>query len=558
MREILLVSGTEHMGDFVELLGSGREHGCNLTYRVQDEAGGIAQALGLAELFCQNARSLVILGDNIFLDSLHDLAAAADLQPDHAWVALKQVPDPQRYGVAELRGNQVIGIEEKPPEPKSDFAVAGIYIYPPDVFEVIRTLKPSKRGELEITDVNNYYLRAGPARLQHPARLLDRRRHPGIARSCQPPGARANAALLVLPGRRPCPPCRPQLVRSPSFSWTISRSSARRCAACLPARATSCCIPALIQPRPSKRRAQVTPTVILQDLVMPEIDGLTLVKFFRANLSTRDVPLIVLSSKEEPVVKAQAFGLGANDYLVKLPDKIELIARIRYHSQAYIHLLERNEAYQKLEASQKQLAEEIARAASYVSSLLPPPLEGETRTDWRFVPSTALGGDVFGYHWLDADHLALFLLDVCGHGVGAALMAVSALNVLSSRTLPATDFRDPGMVLKGLNESFQMEKHNSQYFTIWYGVYSRLDHCLRHAGGGHPAALLFTGPMPGRRPCGSLPAKGLPSASGPTITSSPRFARWTALPASIFTATAPSRLPGPTAPCGRSRNSSST
>ncbi len=162
LREVLLVSGTEHMGDFVELLGSGREHGCNLTYRVQDEAGGIAQALGLAELFCQNARSLVILGDNIFLDPLHDMAAAADQHPDHAWVALKQVPDPQRYGVAELRGNQVIGIEEKPRQkPKSDFAVAGIYIYPPDVFDVIRTLKPSKRGELEITDVNNHYLRQG-------------------------------------------------------------------------------------------------------------------------------------------------------------------------------------------------------------------------------------------------------------------------------------------------------------------------------------------------------------------------------------------------------------
>jgi glucose-1-phosphate thymidylyltransferase len=161
LREILLVSGTEHMGDFVELLGSGREHGCNLTYRVQDEAGGIAQALGLAELFCQNAHSLVILGDNIFLDPLHDVLAAAAKQPEHAWIALKQVADPERYGVAELRGDQVIGIEEKPAKPKSHYAVAGIYVYPPDVFHVIRTLKPSQRGELEITDVNNHYLKLG-------------------------------------------------------------------------------------------------------------------------------------------------------------------------------------------------------------------------------------------------------------------------------------------------------------------------------------------------------------------------------------------------------------
>jgi len=161
LREILLVSGTEHMGDFVELLGSGRQHGCNLTYRVQDEAGGIAQALGLAELFCRDVRCLVILGDNIFLDPLHDFLAEAEKRPNDAWIAIKQVPDPQRYGVAELRGQDVLGIEEKPKRPKSDFAVAGIYIYPPDVFRVIKTLKPSKRCELEITDVNNHYLRQG-------------------------------------------------------------------------------------------------------------------------------------------------------------------------------------------------------------------------------------------------------------------------------------------------------------------------------------------------------------------------------------------------------------
>ena len=214
------------------------------------------------------------------------------------------------------------------------------------------------------------------------------------------------------------------------------------------------------------------PTVILQDLVMPEIDGLTLVKFFRANPSTREVPLIVLSSKEEPVVKAQAFGLGANDYLVKLPDKIELIARIRYHSKAYIHLLERGAgAYRELEANQKQLAEEVAQAArQYVSSLLPAAAARRAaQTDWRFIPSTTLGGDVFGYHWIDHDHLALFLLDVCGHGVGAALLAVSAMNVLSSQALPATDFRDPGQVMKGLNDTFQTGEAQQSvfYHLVW-------------------------------------------------------------------------------------------
>lgn len=161
IKEILLVSGTEHMGDFVELLGSGKDHGCNLTYRVQDEAGGIAQALSLAEHFARDARSVVILGDNIFHDTLKPMLGESNQHEDHAWVALKRVPDPGRYGVAELDGSKVLSIEEKPAKPKSDCAVAGIYIYPPDVYEVIKTLKPSKRGELEITDVNNFYLKKG-------------------------------------------------------------------------------------------------------------------------------------------------------------------------------------------------------------------------------------------------------------------------------------------------------------------------------------------------------------------------------------------------------------
>ncbi|MCI0463969.1 MAG: NTP transferase domain-containing protein [Gemmataceae bacterium] len=169
IRDILLVSGTEHMGDFVELLGSGRDHGCTLTYRVQDEAGGIAQALGLAELFCGRERCVVILGDNVFLDPLGPVLAQAASYPDHAWVTLKRVPDPKRYGVAEFRDERVISIEEKPAQPRSDLAVAGIYIYPSDVFEVIRGLKPSRRGELEITDVNRHYLqqeRLGFTRLE--------------------------------------------------------------------------------------------------------------------------------------------------------------------------------------------------------------------------------------------------------------------------------------------------------------------------------------------------------------------------------------------------------
>lgn len=235
------------------------------------------------------------------------------------------------------------------------------------------------------------------------------------------------------------------------------------------------------------------PTVILQDLIMPEIDGLTLVKFFRSHSQLKNVPLIVLSSKEEAETKANAFALGANDYLVKLPDRIELIARIRYHSQGYINLLQRNEAYSALLASRQALAAELAQAADYVISLMPAPLQTEDiKTVWRFFPSAQLGGDTFGYHWIDEDHFAVFLLDVCGHGVGSALLSVSAFNAIRSQTLPETDFRVPERVLTSLNEAFQMENHNNLYFTIWYGVFNRKTREIRYASGGHPPAFLIS------------------------------------------------------------------
>lgn len=167
IKDICLVSGTEHMGDFVNLLGSGKRFGCSLTYRVQDEAGGIAQALGLAEGFSRGANVLVLLGDNIFEDALGSMLEDTMRNPYHACVALKEVPDPQRYGVAEMDSSgRILSIEEKPPRPCGSHAVAGIYLYPPDVFEIIRTLEPSRRGELEITDVNNAYIRQRHGRLR--------------------------------------------------------------------------------------------------------------------------------------------------------------------------------------------------------------------------------------------------------------------------------------------------------------------------------------------------------------------------------------------------------
>jgi glucose-1-phosphate thymidylyltransferase len=161
IRDILVVTGTEHMGDVVGLLGSGREFECEFTYRVQDAAGGIAQALGLARDFARGEKMAVLLGDNIFEDGIGLYVERFARQGRGARILLKEVPDPQRYGVAELAGERVVRILEKPEQPPSSMAVTGIYFYDDRVFDIITSLKPSGRGELEITDVNNAYIARG-------------------------------------------------------------------------------------------------------------------------------------------------------------------------------------------------------------------------------------------------------------------------------------------------------------------------------------------------------------------------------------------------------------
>lgn len=159
--EILIVTGPEHMGHVVSLLGSGKDFDCRFTYKVQDEAGGIAQALSLGENFVHGDTLAVILGDNIFQDSIVDFVKDFSVQGEGAKIILKEVPDPERFGVAELNGKRVVSIEEKPTAPKSNWAVTGVYLYDSEVFNIIHSLKPSARGEYEITDVNNYYISKG-------------------------------------------------------------------------------------------------------------------------------------------------------------------------------------------------------------------------------------------------------------------------------------------------------------------------------------------------------------------------------------------------------------
>ncbi|EMI9086984.1 MULTISPECIES: sugar phosphate nucleotidyltransferase [Bacillus] len=159
--DIMIITGKEHMGDVVSFLGSGQEFGVSFTYRVQDKAGGIAQALGLCEDFVGKDRMVVILGDNIFSDDIRPYVEEFASQKEGAKVLLQSVDDPERFGVANIQNRKIIEIEEKPKEPKSSYAVTGIYLYDSKVFSYIKELKPSARGELEITDINNWYLKRG-------------------------------------------------------------------------------------------------------------------------------------------------------------------------------------------------------------------------------------------------------------------------------------------------------------------------------------------------------------------------------------------------------------
>ena len=162
IKDILIVTGGNHAGEFLRLLGNGNEFGLqDIHYTYQEGEGGIAQALGLAEHFADGDKIVVMLGDNVIEKKIKKYVEKFKKQPDGARVLLKEVADPERFGVAEIRGDKILSIEEKPKKPKSRYIVTGIYMFDGHVFDIIKTLKPSRRGELEITDVNNSYIKRG-------------------------------------------------------------------------------------------------------------------------------------------------------------------------------------------------------------------------------------------------------------------------------------------------------------------------------------------------------------------------------------------------------------
>jgi phosphoserine phosphatase RsbU/P len=230
---------------------------------------------------------------------------------------------------------------------------------------------------------------------------------------------------------------------------------------------------------------QFHPALIICDWMMPQIDGLEVCRQIKSDPNLSTTFFILLTARAAVEDRVIGLDTGADDFLSKPIDMNELKARVR----AGLRL---RQMTQDLQIQKQKLENELSEAAEYVRSLLPPPLTGSVEIDARFIPSTQLGGDCFDYHWLDPDYLAIYLLDVSGHGLGAALPSVSVLNLLRSQTLDGINFYQPDAVLRALNEVFQMTEQHNRYFTIWYGVYNQTKRQLVYASAGHPPAVLIS------------------------------------------------------------------
>lgn len=230
---------------------------------------------------------------------------------------------------------------------------------------------------------------------------------------------------------------------------------------------------------------RIRPALIVCDWIMPALDGLEVCRRVKASQDLATTFFILLTSRGDLADRITGLDAGADDFLAKPIDISELQARVR--AGLRLHQLS-----QDLQTQKQLLEAELLEAATYVRSLLPLPMSGAVSIDARFIPCRQLGGDCFDYFWLDPDYLVMYLLDVSGHGLGAALPSSLLLNLLRSRSLPTANFYQPHDVLNCLNETFQMSNQNQKYFTIWYGVYNCTKRQLTYASAGHPPAILLT------------------------------------------------------------------
>jgi len=230
--------------------------------------------------------------------------------------------------------------------------------------------------------------------------------------------------------------------------------------------------------------------IIILDVLIPEISGVQILRVLKKELSFNKIPVIMMSAVDSSASIAQCIKLGAEDYLPKEFDTVILRARIDACLEKK-HLHEQQEIFlQALLESQQTLANELMDAGNYIVSLLPKSMTYPLQTNILLLPSTELGGDFCSCHMLDSEHVSLYLLDVSGHGIKSALLAVSISNLLRNKALTDTDFYNPGAVLASLNDHFQIGMENSLFFTIWYGVYHVPSKKLLFAAGGAPPACI--------------------------------------------------------------------
>lgn len=240
-----------------------------------------------------------------------------------------------------------------------------------------------------------------------------------------------------------------------------------------------------------EKAQHMRPSLIICDWLMDGMDGLEVCRQIKAITELSTTFFILLSSRSEIKDRVEGLDAGADDFLTKPIDVAELNARVRAGLRLYQSAEGMKKLATDLQTQKQQMEAELLEAAEYVQSLLPAPIAGNISIDSQFLPSSQLGGDCFDYFWLDADHLVVYLLDVSGHGLGAALPSAIVQNALRSQSLPGLDFHQPTSVLQVLNEAFQMNERNFRYFTMWYGIYHRPTRVLTYASAGHPAALLI-------------------------------------------------------------------
>ena len=245
------------------------------------------------------------------------------------------------------------------------------------------------------------------------------------------------------------------------------------------------------------------PALIICDWIMPGLTGIEVCNIIKKDPKLSTTFFILLTSLDSVADRVKGLDAGADDFISKPIEQNELQARVR--AGLRLHQLSQDLQTQKL-----LLETELSEATEYVKSLLPLPINNPLSIQFKFLPSRQLGGDCLDYNWLDADSLAIYLLDVAGHGLKATLPSISVLNLLRSRALKDLNYYQPSEVLAALNNTFQINYQNDKYFTIWYGVYNRVSRQLTYSSAGHPPAIIISGNSPTNTEVKRLKTPGMP------------------------------------------------